>query len=343
MRGLQAFWLLAWMWSPFAALAAETGSIAGGFADERSQVNYVGEAVVVICDAASGYPLDRTTKAPLEFKRDEQLIDHCWLTTADDRGAFQFEGVPVGRYRLFAQSWSGTGGMPALMGNTSQFVHLHGFCDVEVRAGERAVAYVRQLGTKQLRIMTDPEIGGSFLVLSLGPTIGDPILGFNGWGTDFSRNAIGFTHMAKPNVTVFGLPNDRPVYAGLFAYDNSPGVGAATFDAAARDGIIPVIAAWSNGKHDPPPRLKPLTDFLASSKLRLDDLLDLDVPPLGSTTEQEMQRRVVEIIHANPDKRVDVPGHGKELLVDVLAAYGYVDLHRFTRKSSRRAQQQDTR
>ncbi len=321
-------------WCLAATFGAETGTIVGALADAHDQAMHVGSAVVFLCDAKTGYPLDRKTKRPFDFSHTARITDLCWYTVALDKGSFQFEEVPVGEYRVFAQSWSGTEGLPALQGTTSQFVHLHGFADVEVKAGEQAIAWVRQLGNAVLKITTDPEVyGDAYLLLSLEPTTGDPILGFSGWGPDFVSNVVGFTHMAQPNVTIYGLPDDRPIHVALFANDNLPGMGAATFAAGAKNGTVPIYAAWSNGKHDPPARLKSLTDYLASSTLKPEDFLEPEnEAPSSQRPRQATKQELVETIRTNPDKMVDVPGHGTERLVDVLAAFAYVEMRKYTKK-----------
>ena len=321
-------------WCLATTLVAETGTIAGGFADNHSQITYVGKAVVFLCDAKTGYPLDRETKRPFDFSRAAKIADLCWYTVALDKGSFQFEEVPVGEYRLFAQSWSGTEGLPALQGKTSQNVYLHGCADVEVKAGEQAVAWVEQLGNGVLEITTDPEVyGDTYLLLSLEPTTGDPILGLTGWGPDFVSNVVGFTHMAQPKVMIYGLPEDRPIHAALFANDNYPGMGAATFAAGAKNGTVPIYAGWSNGKHDPPARLKSLTDYLASSTLKPEDFLETEnEAPTSHRPRQAIEQELAETIRTNPDKMVDVPGRGKERFIDVLAAFAYVEMRKFTKK-----------
>jgi hypothetical protein len=203
-----------------------------------------------------------------------------------------------------------------------------------VKAGEQAIAWIEQLGNVTLKISTDPEVhGDTYLLLSLEPTTGDPILGLSGWGPDFVSNVVGFTHMAQPNVTIYGLPNDRPIHAALFANDNLPGVGAATFVAGAKNGTVPIYAGWSNGKHDPPARLMSLTDYLASSTLKPEDFLEPENEAFPShRPRQAIKQELVETIRTNPDKMVDVPGRGKERLVDVMAAFAYVEMRKYTKK-----------
>lgn len=324
--------LLSWLTASLASavcMAADSGQIAGQLSDIRNQITYVGEVVVFLCDAKSGLPIDRTTKQILQVGLRDLKLENMWSAVTDDRGLFTFDDVPVGQYRLVAQSWSGTKGLPKIPGNTSVYLLLHGVADdVAVKPDEKTVAYPRQLGNRVLRIVNDPYEGNAFLLISRGPTLGDGILGPYGWGQEFVSQLIGVTHMDEPYVTIIGLPDQGEVHAGLLNYDNSPGVGAGRYPADVREGKLRIIAGWSNGHHDPPAELEKLTKHLITSSLTAVDFLTdkADVKP------NDARWKLMEEFRKTPHREVDVPGFGPQKLADVLAALGYAEIRKNQRK-----------
>lgn len=347
---------------PVPATAEGTGLIAGGLSDINGQSLQAGGAVVFLCDAATGNPIEGTTKQPtrsLLKTGSGEAQPAFWFAVLDDRGSFEFRDVPPGRYRLIAQSWSGTTGLPKVMGRTSKFIVLHGVADnVEVKDGEKTVVYLRQLGEGTLRLKTNPASPGAFLVVSLAPMIGDAILGFSGWGPNFTRQVIGVTHMAGPDVVFFGVPEHRDLHVAYFNYDNSPGVAGGTFQAGPQDATLWVLAGWSNGHDDPPPRLKPLRDHLMENELTASNFLSEEeilanvperlaaqFPREDAKTPPEVKRRtresllkysapaaLVQIAANDPQREADIPGLGKQKLIDIAAALAYLQLREFHRQ-----------
>ena len=324
--------LLVLFFPPQLLLAADAGQIVGELADTAGHITYAGEAVVFLCDQQSGYPIDRNTKKPVEFTQHDSAVERFWYETTKPRKGFEFEDVPVGNYRLVAQSWSGTAGLPKFPGNTSTTVVLHGVAEhVMVKAGDRTVVYPKQLGGGVLRIKTDPEEGHALLLVTLNPTMGDAIVGPLGWGDQFVRNVVGVTHMEAPHVTIVGLPDDRDVHAALLNYDNNPGLGAGSFEAGQREGRLRIVASWSNGHHEPPPELKALTEHLEANRITLQDFVGADL----KTNRAAMWRKLVADLRENLVRQVEVRGFGKQRLVDVVAAARYVELRaKFRKKPS---------
>lgn len=243
-----------------------TGHIRGQLVDERNQVTYVGQATVFLCDAESGLPILRKTKRPLDPGKNLNDAWDMWYELTTDRGSFEFADVPVGKYRLVAQSWSGTVGVPKFQDKPSTLVLLHGIAEnVEVKAGETTVAYPRKLGDATLKIVNDPEEPHAFLFISLQPRLGDGVLGPAGWGKKFLAGLIAVTQMERPYVTLVGLPAGKEIHVGLFNYDNNPGVGGDSYLVGKEPTVrLNIYATWSNGKYEPPPRLARLTDYLSS-------------------------------------------------------------------------------
>jgi hypothetical protein len=304
------------------------GQIVGQLSDPRGQIVYAGHAAVFLCDAATGIPMHRETKQPINPSFWEPQLDKLWVSEADEKSYFEFKDVPAGKYRLVAQSWSGARGFPGFDSNKhpSAFLILHGVADAEVRGGQRTVAYVRQLGNHVLRIVNDPEEAHALLLVSLKPTLGDGILGPYGWGQEFCRHLIGVTQMEVPHVTIMGLPEDAALHVGLMNYDNSPGVGAGSYLPGQREGKLRIVAAWSNGHKDPPPELVQLTDHLEKNQIALATLL-----PEGVEKPSDRDAALLaafNLLAKDNDQRVAVPGLGEKRLADVLAAYRYIDLRK---------------
>jgi len=308
----------------------KTGQVVGQLVDVNDHITYAGEAVVFLCDARTSYPIHRKTKRPVKINVMDRLSEiwETWYVVTDENGVFQFNEVPVGCYRLVAQSWSGTKGMPK--GKPSTFVMLHGVAEnVEVKEGKRTRAYPRQLGNRVLRITNDPEEPHAFLLISLKPALGDAILGPYGWGNEFVSQVVGVTGMEQSHVTIFGLPDDRDVHVALFNYDNSPGFGTGSYKADQREGKLRIVASWSNGHHDPPPELKKLTDYLEDNKVRFNDFLN---GKEKVKRDLDARQELLKCLSDDPEREVEVRGLGKRRLVDVVAALSYIRLRAAFRK-----------
>ena len=260
-----------------------------------------------------------------------------WYVVTIGRGDFKFENVPAGSYRLIAHAWSGTDGLPE-MKDTSETIFLHGVTEgVGVRADETTRTVLSPLGNGRLTLVTDPPAGGSFLLLSTAPPFGDPVLGPPGWGADFFRHVIGATHMSVSRATFIGLPDDCAIYAGLLAYDNSPGVGGGKFHVGeSAEGRIDVYAGWSDGKFEPPAKLLPVVEYLEKNDPSLPELMRL-----GTRAEFTGERgrldemKLIKAIMAAGDKTVEVEGIGPVRVIDIEAAVAYRrfrEHHRQTRE-----------
>jgi hypothetical protein len=310
-----------------------TGDLVGSLTDPLGQIVYAGRAAVFLCDAATGMPIDRESKRPITPSSHDPTLEHMWVAETRERGDFRFDQVPVGKYRLVAQSWSGTQGFPGFEANRhpSVFVILHGVAeDVVIEAGKQTQAFPRQLGNHVLHIRNDPEEPHALLLISLKPTCGDAILGPYGWGREFCRNLIGVTQMEVPHVTIIGLPADRAIHVGLMNYDNSPGCGSGSYAPGQREGQLRIVAAWSNGHKDPPPGLAKLTDYLEKNQIEISTFLN-QANAEATAKPQDAQRILLDAMVADNDRMVTVSGLGQRRLADVLAAYSYIRL----RKSKR--------
>lgn len=306
----------------------DAGSIVGQIVDAHGEKLYVGRAVIFLCDAETGWPINRETKQIIQPTVGDIQIDKLWYAETNERGDFEFQIVRPGRYRLIAQSWSGTEGFKGFDPNLhpSAILFLHGVADdIEVRSGERSSAYLQQLGRHTLHITNDPEEEHALLLISLRPTLGDGILGPVGWGTEFRKNWIGVTQMEIPRVTICGLPDDASIHVGLMNYDNNPGVGAASYEPGTREGSLRIIASWSNGHKDPPPELVELVNYLQLNPPNARTWLDAAEIP-DEPNDKNVRGMLISMLMADNERRVNIEGRGEERLADVLAAMGYVEM-----------------
>ena len=310
------------------ALAGEStaGKIAGYLCDAQGQPIRPGHAVVFLGDAISGAPL---------FKSDVQIpadgfgrffaylkFDDFRYAVTDDRGAFEFTDVPPGKYRLVAQAWSGTSGMPrAIVGShsdssiePSSTIVLFGTAEsVDVKPGEQAMAMVKQWGDSSLRINTDPAEPHNYLIISRTAPLGDPVLGPTGWGPEFAKNIIGITRAEDPSVTLVGLPEGTQIHVALFNYDNNPGIGGGSLAVkSGQPATIPIYASWSNGKYDPPPHLLKLTEYLEKNPI--------DIYKRTAIGETDSTGEHFRLVWAKANSPIELAGYGTVRTIDLLAA-----------------------
>ena len=327
-----------------ACLAAEpaaTGGIQGALTDTRLQYFRTGNAVVFLCDAESGAPISAKTRRPIKLSDNlihdlEELFgfDGYLHAVTDDQGAFQLDDIPVGTYKLAAQSWAGISGAPRAVpgsreddkiADPSSLIVLHGTAEVEVTAGERATALLEQWGDESMRIVTDPEEPHNFLFIGRDAPIGDWTLGPTGWGRQFIKGLVAITRMEDSHITIMGLPRDHDFHISLFNYDNSAGFGGGTFRVGQAEAPqMPIYALWSNGKRDQPPRLVELTEHLEKATLDVEALSGLGKP---SPTSEYLAK-----LWDHADDPIHLEGFGDCRLIDLIAAESYKLLRKSRRK-----------
>jgi hypothetical protein len=308
---------------------AQGGAIVGMLADAEGQRVTTGQAVVFLCDGATGLPLASDGRGPFDVSETHPLefSGYCHAVT-DDAGAFRFDDVPPGVYRLVAQSWEGMAGMANAMPDDdgpepSSTLLLHGVAEnVEVKPGEVATAVCRRQGDGVLRLLTDPEEPHNFIVISSNPVVGDGVLGPVGWGADFVAGALGITRVEDPALVVVGLAEGARVHVGLLNYDNSVGTGGGEFVVDGEQARLPIYAGWSNGKFEPPQRLVALTEALEASDVDVEALTGI-----GSLSNDDYLSRI-HAAWSRAAEEVDVPGFGRAPLIDVLAAEAYRHLRK---------------
>ncbi|MCK4790321.1 MAG: hypothetical protein KAV87_41675, partial [Desulfobacteraceae bacterium] len=183
-----------------------------------------------------------------------------YFVVTDGLGCFSFEKVPVGEYRLVAQSWRDAKEFKGIWEKTGKEIELHGIAKkIQVVSGKKANVVLRPLGTGVLRI--ENAASGTYFVISTSPTRADPILGFAGWGGGFMQNMLGGNRMIGGQTTVYGLPEGR-LYLAFFAADNIPGWAEEAVEIRPNETTIlnhiQYVNSWSNSRHYPPEHLVPV-------------------------------------------------------------------------------------
>ena len=311
-----------------------TGTIAGKVSDSQNQP--VARAIIILCDQRSGIPVCQDTFRPfteayLSKERDQQK-EICFSVT-DDKGRFSFENVPVGEYKIVAQSWKGVEEIKSIFERNGGVIQLCGVADrIDVSPDAVSDVVLRPLGTGILQINEDAPNDETLLVLSTSPTRADPILGFTGWGGAFMQHMIGGNRMPKGKTTVYGLPEGR-IYLAMFAADSVPGwtEGQAEIKPHTTTVLeyIPFVNSWSNSRHDPPEDLLPVFEevkplVLQNKRYVVDLLQNYGIPLDSSRGMWEFMGQ----IGPHLEKEVVLPGGRKATLGDVLASAQYVQLQK---------------
>ena len=279
---------------------------------------------VLLCDAATGMPLSREAYRPVAFGR--ELFEELAVVVTDKRGEFRFEHVPDGKYRLLAQKW--TGPFKGFFEEHGTTMQLLGAADdvVVPRPADRQTAPV-VLSPREAEgiVMFDQQSPNSdtILFLSTAPTEFDPILGPYAMGTKFWQHLVGVNRMPLGKTTVLGVP-DKPLYAFLFAPDNSPGFASIEVPSP-RGGLArvpkePFVAGWSNGRKTPPPKLAELIEFLEQHELHVGALLQ--IPPLSNATFKEHSAKMEELTR-DLSRNVELTENRSARVGDLLAADAY--------------------
>lgn len=297
-----------------------THTISGVVMEQRAGTR---DVPVCLCDADSGLPVSKTTYRPLT--RPEGL-EQVAVVLSDQRGRFQFDNVPDGKYRLVAQKW--TGEFKGIFELHGAVIQLMGVADDIVvprpPEPEKASLALRPPGTGIVSFNQESGNYDTALFLSTSPLEFDPILGLDAQGPAFRRNVIGVNRMPLGQTIVIGVPEDAPLYAHFFAPDNSPGYATITvppsksrFREAPSE---PFVAGWSNGRHTPPPELAELMQFMDAHKLSAKELLK--IPDLSAKTHVEYRQRMEEL-RGELAKKIDLPAGKSARIGDILAADAY--------------------
>ena len=326
---------------------SDAGKITGTVLNLEDQP--VAGVVIILCDQISGIPVCQDafkpfTEAYLSKERGRQK-EICFTVT-DDIGRFSFEGVPVGEYKLVAQSWKGVEEIKSVFERNGKEIQLYGVAEqIRVSTGSVSRIKLRPLGTGILQINEDAPNDETLLVISTSPTRADPILGFTGWGGAFMQNMIGGNRMPEGKTTVYGLPEGK-VYLAMFAADSVPGwtEGQAEIqpDATTVLEYIPFVNSWSNSRHDPPGHLLPVFEEvkpLVSKKNNY--FIDL-LHQHGIQTDSSVGMwGFMGQIGPHLEGEVVLPSGRKATLGEVIAAVQYVELEKTMERRKERWKKRD--
>ncbi len=236
------------------------GGISGKVLDSGGRL--VAGAAVLVQTQATGIPLERGSGLPAIYGGIRLGPGEYLSVLTDAEGRFVFEKIPVGSYRIVAQSWRNKTSLKGLGEVEGEEIELRGSADdVVVTEGHMAEVILRPQGTGILRMDQRVPNDETFVILSTAPTAADPVLGFAGWRASFLRQAIGANRMPGGRTVVYGLP-EGTIYLAMFAADDVPGFLDAKVQIQAGQTTIlpftPFVAGWSDGRHDPPPELVPI-------------------------------------------------------------------------------------
>ncbi len=287
------------------------------------------QALVVLCDGQTGVPLNPETLLPFtdETNRDFKV----WQTVPDADGKFCFTNVPPGRYLVAAQAWKRDLPATNLFDLNGETLHLLGRAETVVPSTAATELRLAAPGDGGLRCAQEFPNDDCYLLLGTQPTMGDAILGFPGWGTNFTRHLVGFNRMTHGRTTVHGLAG-KEVNAAIFCNDNSPGFGAAALAVGAEEPVrMPIVAGWSDAQHDPPPELAGLVELFEQKKITLQQAIGYD-PRRERSDAGNIWRRMAARLRPILENEVVLPDGRKARVADLVAADAYARLRASTGK-----------
>jgi len=312
---------------------ASAGEIGGRVLDSN-QKPVVG-ASIMLCDQATGIPIDSDTLKP--FQKGTNAFPHLSTALTDEQGRFRFHQVTNGTYRLVAQSWRKTPSVRNLFAVNGKEIHLRGVADSILVPSPQALSVtIRPLGTASVTLKEHFSNNGGFLVISTKPLAADPILGFVSWQGPFLQHAIGANRMPGGLTYIHGLPEDR-IHLSVFANDNNGGIGEGVIEAKAGEMVvaeyIPIICGWSNGRHDPPFELQATFEEMKGivGKLKKKQTILPFLKRLLAKEGVKVRRNRKAPLRPYLDHlqvAVTLPSGARVLFGDVLAAIQYIGLQK---------------
>ena len=295
----------------------------------------VPHVTVVLCDQATGIPVSKTTFKPfIEGRPDFKSLA---VAVGDENGAFRFENVLEGTYRLVAQSWRGASAVDDVFEKNGEEILLRGVQGgVVVPSEEAKKIALRPLGNCVVELDEDFPNNEGMLLVSTAPLSTDSILGFVAWRGPFLQNMIGANRMPYGVTKIGGLPETR-IHLSVFAVDSNGGFGAGSVAAIAGETVqadyIPIVCGWSNGRHDPPEELKQtfseLKQIAAGKQNSGGPLFDRLLAENGITIDHTKKpRNPMSLYYDHLDEVVSLPSGSKVRFADVLACAEYMSLQR---------------
>ena len=296
------------------------------------------QAVVVLCDGASGEPLCRQNAQPftLVMGTTNNSFAMDWLQAIPDAaGHFQFTNLPAGNYIVVAQAWNSPLPRTNLMDQSREFeiaardpraetLHLLGRAKVTLPSDRARPLELTPPGTNSIRFAYQHD--GDVLLLGTQSQRGDPVLQWLGWGTNFIRHLIGMGQIPRGDgLLVHGLPAEA--YASIFSNDDSPGFGSTRLNFSDTNAVkMPIVAGWSDGYKMPPTNLVWLVEVLQTNRFKIDELLGITLKPKAHQNFIEMERDKARLILPIWEKEIVLPTGQKTRVVDLLTALSYARL-----------------
>ena len=325
--------------------SARAGQIRGVVLELDGQP--VRQATVVLCDQKTGIPVSKETHKPFTEKGPGGLKDLATIVT-DEQGAFSFDEVPDGLYRLVAQRWPAKPAVQNVFEVNGEEIVLCGTAD-KVAVPSDAAQQVRLMPLGEASLTLDEKFpnDGGLLLISMQPPAADPELAFLCWQGSFIQHLIGGNLMPKGVTTVHGLPPGR-VYLSVFANDNNGGIGAAAVDVEAGQTVqakyIPIVCSWSNGRHDPPKELEQtfaeVKEIAQQGQDQVPAFLERLLAEKGAALKpSENSRNALAPYAAHVNVVVTLPSGREVRFADVLASIGYLQLQRSVEMRKQRTEQ----
>lgn len=313
------------------AEAPESFTITGVVLDEQ------GDAVansVVIPLSEFGIPLERERVQPLTMQSIQRKFndneDYVLHTTTDIEGKFNLQ-LPLGKYRLVAQSWLDKREIKRVLDDNGSRLRVDGVAEVEfdneMEASE--IVEIRPLGQASAKVSS--QEASDMLLVSANPLAGDPALGFMALTGDFWPGLLAGTAMERKDILISGLP-PGDVQFFSFVNDNNGGMGgtlATLAEGQTTDVYVGVIAGWSNGHRTPPPALEDLTNYFLEDKdeaTRLDQTvreLQQKYMPEGEDRSMETMMEASRKMVVHLDDEYELMNGEKVTLGEAMAARNY--------------------
>jgi hypothetical protein len=325
--------------APAAASSAPGRDVSGVLSLEGQPIE---SATITLCDADTGVPLIKELRRPPAWSEHRLLFENVWFSETNGEGRFQFENVPPGRYRLFAQQWEDAGDFSHPFDVRDRDLKLLGDISCEVSdAGTEGVEVEFAAAPGPNQLVIDGDIDEVSLILVSGRVPQDAVLGPFSIAGPFATHLLGY---CRGRLTIEGLP-DGEVGVAIFILDNSPGMNTYKVDVAngeiARIDVREedMLAGWSNARTGPLPGLEAEMEevgaiFDASDEESLWTLITTGTPAAGTEYDHLLDQhdfeRVLELIPELGDlqREIALPSGHETTIGKVLAAMAYCEMAR---------------
>jgi len=293
------------------------------------------QVMVILCDQATGIPLDRENFEP--FTEHGPHLQGLATTLTDESGGFVFTEVPDGCYRLVAQGWQETPGASKLFEKNGKTLQLYGTAEkVAVPSAQAGHLDIHPLGSGTVVLDEDFPNSDALLLVSTAAPAFDPVLGFICWRGPFLQHVLGANRMPYGVTCIQGLPAGR-IHLSVFANDSAGGIGTGYAEVKGQDTVqaeyIPIVCTWSNGRHHPPEALRPtfmeVKEIVTHGPKPEGPWLDELLAQKGIAVEHdEKARNPLGVYYPYLNETLALPSGREVRLADILASLQYLNLQR---------------